>query len=248
MSNGILRRALADGFIKDKIVLNFQCGFDGIKLHARGRVKCWPFTLASLDLEDPARSSPRTVLLASIYSGSTDPSSSIHDRIFQWCVKALGEEFAWKRKIVSEKITTSIHDDQARRKVYNMKGYSSKGSCFFCLNQSTVIKINDSNTIDRSTVKINVPGNMADGLKNRGNHTLFHHVLPLWDCPIGLFHVFSEGIHDRLIQGFSQCRNSRCLEGCGAFLILSLPFFKFILLFLLVLVNFLAVDGMASVD
>ncbi|CAB3408722.1 unnamed protein product [Caenorhabditis bovis] len=81
-----------------------------------------------------------------IYLGSRDPNAKIHDRIVKWA------EIALKQNMddgYCGKIVAGTHDDPAKRLVYKLKSPSSRGACFYCINQSTLVKINDKTTISK---------------------------------------------------------------------------------------------------
>ncbi|KAF1762686.1 hypothetical protein GCK72_010948 [Caenorhabditis remanei] len=207
MNHGTLKETLMGHIKAGELSIHFMTGFDGIKLHSRGRLKCWPFTMIPLDLEDRERSSLRSVLTCALYFGSKDPSSKVHDRIVEWVVSEMATSVVWNELLVKCWIASG-----ARRKVYGLRSHSSRGSCPYCLNQDTVCKINDRFTISRSDVKEDVPEDLEDGLIN--SYTSFHELIPMYWSPIDIFHVFQEGIFEKILSELSGSPKLRIFENC----------------------------------
>ncbi|EFO99074.1 hypothetical protein CRE_13764 [Caenorhabditis remanei] len=199
MACGLLRDQLLKEYNEGMTKIHFITGFDGIKLHNRGKLKCWVHTMVPLDLEDKDRASPRATILTALYFSSSDPSFKVHDRITKWIQSLFSNGLVWNRKSLIFHLQTGVHDDQARRKLYNLRGHSSKGSCPYCLNQQTLCKINDNNAVLRQSIQ-NVPDDMEDGLTVRGYNTFFHSIAPMYECPIDLFHTFHEGAFEKIIN------------------------------------------------
>ncbi|CAI2350140.1 unnamed protein product [Caenorhabditis sp. 36 PRJEB53466] len=196
LSHGKLNERFLDCFNASEIKLNFIVGFDGIRLQNKSRMKCWPSTIASLDMEDRDRASTKAVLTVAMFMSASEPSSAVHDRVMRWLHNELELCTVWNGFIVRGNIVTGAFDDPARRKVFGLKGHSSKGSCAFCLNQSTRCKRNDGNVLMRSEATI--PRHLEDGLRERGKNTYFHEICPMYECPLDFFHVFSEGVFEKI--------------------------------------------------
>ena len=178
------------------------------------RYKVWPFTMMPLDMEDRERCSIRSVILTSLYIGKKEPSYKVHDRIVSWLLNEMSRDVEWRGLKVSSKLISAIHDDQARRKIYNLKSHASKGSCPFCLNQGTLRKVNSVTTISRAVMKEAVPDGLEDGLVERGNYSQFHAVIPMYTSPLDLFHIFNEGVFERTLNELFGVRRLSIFDGC----------------------------------
>ncbi|CAB3398572.1 unnamed protein product [Caenorhabditis bovis] len=103
-----------------------------------------------MDLEDSSRSLVSAMMICGVYIGSIDPNYHIHDRIIDWINVNFEHQIICRQDTFRGKVITAVFDDPARRKVYNLKMFSSPGSCPYCLSQETILKINDQNVIGMS--------------------------------------------------------------------------------------------------
>uniref|UniRef100_A0A1I7V3D6 DDE_Tnp_1_7 domain-containing protein n=2 Tax=Caenorhabditis tropicalis TaxID=1561998 RepID=A0A1I7V3D6_9PELO len=194
MASKVLKSKMVNEMEHGRMKVHFASGFDGISIKN---------TKASI----------RAVMVAAIYLGDVDPTAVVHDRITKWACFQLQQHVVWKDvKFVGE-IVVGVHDDPARRKVYGLKGLSSKGSCPYCLNQGTMRKLfKGSEECEKKVhegrndvlilVRVNIidpnEQGLEDGLKTPGSYTFFHFIAPMWDAPLDLFHTLNEGVFDPL--------------------------------------------------
>ncbi|CAI2308605.1 unnamed protein product [Caenorhabditis sp. 36 PRJEB53466] len=200
MNCGDLRERLLKENDPGTMTIHVQCAFDGIRLHKRGKMKIWPLTLSCLDLED--------------VDSHEDPTSKTHDRIVRWILHSFCDEYEWNGLKLRFELVTGVHDDQAKRLLYNLKGHSARGSCPYCLNQQTLCKINNGSTKLREKYDRRMPDALDDGLKIRGQHSFFHEVVPMFTTPLDMFHLFSEGIHNRLLNEMSATKRLPLFANC----------------------------------
>ncbi|EFO98946.1 hypothetical protein CRE_05262 [Caenorhabditis remanei] len=123
MGHGILKELLLNELTPGEVKVHFQCGFDGIKLHMKGRYKVWPFTLIPLDLEDKERATVRSVLTCAMYIGKTDPSANVHDRIINWCQNEMSYPISWNGLSSREKCCEKWTEKEATSGLVSLLSY-----------------------------------------------------------------------------------------------------------------------------
>uniref|UniRef100_A0A8R1ECT3 Uncharacterized protein n=2 Tax=Caenorhabditis japonica TaxID=281687 RepID=A0A8R1ECT3_CAEJA len=182
-----------------ELKIHVTLGWDGVKISRNSSTELWPFTALCLDLEDIERSKQAANMLLGIFRSQKKPTYKIFDRIITYMCHQFNSIPDWNGMRVLVKVVNLSCDDQARRLVYNMKQFSSPGSCYHCLSQQTKIKKVDNGTILRRNVKCNVPKHLDDGLRSHGKYPKTNEMVPMWEVPLDLMHHFELGVFSRLI-------------------------------------------------
>ncbi|GMT14236.1 hypothetical protein PFISCL1PPCAC_5533, partial [Pristionchus fissidentatus] len=118
-------------------IVPLQFNTDGVELASKRSSSCWTFSLAFLHMKHTLRIRNSASFIAAVWVGRAKPSTSVCDRVFSW----MDGEFSMLRvSQIHPVIIDACCDDPAKRMVFGMRGLSSKGSCFECISEDTIVK------------------------------------------------------------------------------------------------------------